>query len=289
MARHLVRRGTIVLALDNLGQGERVPMGHREVVAPFVCGTSLQGMISMETLAWIEWAKKQERVDESRLAAIGNSGGGHLTITLAALSPDLAVISSSGRPSTSEFTARKERKLCHYSLIPGVIGQIECWHMLGCFAPRPLYIFQGYNDPMFPFDLFRNVARKVKTVYKNLQAEQNFEAELMPGDHSWDTNRVGLVGDFLSQRLDLPVKELEVADESDDYIAQDFGCLDVWPEDALDTDELARQMTGVEFKPGTQYWDMFPPDPWPDIEKDDPDREEILETFARFEGFLKRD
>ncbi|MHC4216184.1 MAG: alpha/beta hydrolase family protein, partial [Planctomycetota bacterium] len=176
MARHLVHRGTMVLALDNIGQGEREPMGHREVVAPFVCGTSLQGMITMETLAWIEWAKKQEQADASRMAAIGNSGGGHLTITLAALSPDLAAIASSGRPSTSEFTARKERKLCHCSLIPGVIGKIECWHMLGCFAPRPLYIFQGKSDPLFPFDLFHNVARKVRTVYSNVHAEQNFKA-----------------------------------------------------------------------------------------------------------------
>jgi dienelactone hydrolase len=278
----------MVLALDNIGQGEREPMGHREVVAPFVCGTSLQGMITMETLAWIEWAKKHEQVDSARMAAIGNSGGGHLTITLAALSTDLAAIVSSGRPSTSEFTARKERKLCHCSMVPGVIGKIECWHMLACFAPRPLYIFQGRSDPLFPFDLFNNVARKVRTVYSCLDAEQNFKAEVVPGEHSWDTHRIGLVGDFLSRVLDLPVKELEVKDETDDHIAQDAGCLDAWPEQALDTEELAQQITGIEFKQGTQYWDIFPPDPWPDIRDDDPDREEILETLARFEGFLTK-
>src|SRR3989339_525368 len=62
-----------------LGQGERVPMGHSDTVIPFACGMSVQGLIVMETLAWLEWAKNNPLVDKSRLAAIGNSGGGTLT------------------------------------------------------------------------------------------------------------------------------------------------------------------------------------------------------------------
>ena len=68
-----MRRGAAVLCPDNLGQGEREPMGHTDCVKPFACGTSVQGLIVAETLGWIAWAREQARFDRQRLAAIGNS------------------------------------------------------------------------------------------------------------------------------------------------------------------------------------------------------------------------
>ncbi|MBM3889161.1 MAG: hypothetical protein FJ388_08545, partial [Verrucomicrobia bacterium] len=56
MARHLTRRGAMVLCPDNLGQGERAAMGHSDCVKPFACGTSVQALIVMETLGWVAWA-----------------------------------------------------------------------------------------------------------------------------------------------------------------------------------------------------------------------------------------
>lgn len=109
MARHLARRDAMVLCPDNIGQGERESMGHRTCVAPFVCGLSVQGLNVMETLGWIAWARKEARVDPERVAAIGQSGGGTLTVFLAALCPGLAAISSSGYPNTFDFIARKEK------------------------------------------------------------------------------------------------------------------------------------------------------------------------------------
>lgn len=45
------------------------------------------------------------------------------------------------------------------------------WHLLGSFAPRPMFIFQGSGDNLFPEDLFYHTARKVRHVYRLMGAE----------------------------------------------------------------------------------------------------------------------
>ena len=122
---------------------------------------------------------------------------------LAGLCPELAVLSSSGYPSTFDFVARKEKKHCHCNILPGVVGQLEMWHLLGSFAPRPLFIFQGDGDSLFPPDLFYHTARKVRHVYRTLDAEKAFQDRVLPGEHSWDAPRHRAVGDFLAQALKL--------------------------------------------------------------------------------------
>jgi len=154
MARQITRHGVLVLVPDNIGQGEREPMGTAIVSKPFACGLSVQGLIVMETLAWVKWASQHPDVDPQHLAAIGNSGGGTLTVFLAALCPELAVLSSSGYPSTFEFVARKEKRHCYCNILPGILNELEMWQLLGCFAPKPQFPVHGrlrYPLPSGPF------------------------------------------------------------------------------------------------------------------------------------------
>jgi dienelactone hydrolase len=286
MARHITRRGAMVLCPDNLGQGEREPMGHGNCVKPFACGTSVQGLIVMETLGWVAWALKQPRVDPRRVAAIGNSGGGTLTVFLAALCPELAVLSSSGYPSTFDFVARKEKKHCHCNILPGVVGQLEMWHLLGSFAPRPLFIFQGDGDSLFPPDLFFHTARKTRQVYRAHNAEKAFDARVVTGGHSWDAPRNVALGQFLARHLGLkrqPGRE----SEKEPLLTEKDHCLDFWPADAHTTDALAEQLTGRRVKDGVRLWDVYPPSvpnsvPLEDIAL----RGSIRQILAQFEAFL---
>lgn len=288
MARHLTRLGAMVLCPDNLGQGERIAMGHNDCVKPFACGTSVQGLIVMETLAWLAWARAQPRVDPKRMAAIGNSGGGTLTVFLAALASDLAVLSSSGYPSTFDFIARKEKKHCHCNILPGVVGRLEMWHLLGAFAPRPLFIFQGDGDPLFPPDLFFQVARKVKHVYRARGAEEALEARVVNGGHSWDEGRNIAVGRFLARHLRLPG---DVAPPASGELLLDEKdrCVDPWPADALNTDRLAEQLTGRSAEDGIQLWDVFPPAIPDSVHLEDiAPRGSTRQILAQFEAFLGR-
>ncbi|NQT11749.1 MAG: acetylxylan esterase [Planctomycetes bacterium] len=287
MARHVCRRGAMVLCPDNLGQGEREPMGHRKCVKPFACGSSVQGLIVMETLGWVAWARAQSQVDPKRLAAIGNSGGGTLTVFLAALCPELAVLSSSGYPGTFEFVAAKEKRHCYCNVLPGVLGEVEMWHLLGCFAPRPMFIFQGALDVLFPQDLFYQVARQVRHVYRSHGAEEQLRAKILPGEHSWDAGRNRALGDFLARHLGLEGAAPH-EDANERLLGKDDRCHLTWPEDALTTDALAEQLTGRRVDNALRLWDVFPPRiPDPTALEDITGRGATREIFAQFEAFLR--
>lgn len=285
MAGRLARQGAMVIVPDNIGQGERVPMGHADCVVPFACGTSVQGLIVMETLAWLEWAKNNFSVDKSRLAAIGNSGGGTLTIFLAALSRGLSAISSSGYPCTFDFVARKEKKQCHCNVLPGVVGLIEMWELYGIFAPNKLLLFQGQNDSLFPMEIFYSTARKVKSVYHEMKAEEAFHYEIMLGKHPWNNESRFLISSFLADALKLRDPEKLKKDDKN-LLGEEAKCLDEWPGNALSTDNIARKLSGRNPPDALRLCDVYEPNPMPkDISQLCP-RGKTLDILAKFECFM---
>ena len=290
MARHLARLGALVVVPDNIGQGERESMGHADAVVPFACGTSMQGLIVMETMGWVRWLNQDPRVDSRRMAAIGNSGGGTLTLFLGALCPELATICSSGYPSSFEFIARKEKKHCHCNIIPRMVGEIEMWQVYGCVAPRPLFLFQGNNDNLFPPDIFHATARKVRSTFAMAGAEEKFSFKVVEGNHAWDLNRIDLVGRYLAKIMGLP-HQITLRDEKVFAAHEAPKCLEKWPAEALTTDDLARQVTGQNPPAGLKLWDVFPPDMPADAATIKPlygGLCDVRQVLAQFEAFLKR-
>ncbi len=259
MAAHLARGGASVLVPDPLGQGERQPMGHRDVFDVFACGTTLQSLITLEAMGWLQWARQQPWVDARATAAIGNSGGGATTMTLCALDHQLACIASSAHPSSQAYTCQKERALCACAVWPGVAGRLEMWEILSCFAPRPLLIFQGMEDSMFPADHFRTVVRQVAMVYGQRGAERCFSGELVPGDHPWDDRRITLVGKFLAKHLGLNPPALAGLSDDPAILTPDNTCYETWPANAATTEQIARDLTMCHRPKARYLWEVFGP------------------------------
>lgn len=254
----IAQAGAAVLVPDNIGQGERVSMGHRDAHGPFHCGTSLQGLIIMETMAWLRWARNDARFDRNRIAAIGNSGGGVLTLFFGALCRDeLAALSSSGYPSAFAFVAQKEKHFCNCNLLPGVVGELEMWQLYGCVAPKPLFLFQGRSDNLFPVDLFHRMARNVAEVYRRQAVEPAFQAEVFEGAHSWDDARGAALTAFLQRTLHLPSRKLA---DPEQFQTPPGNCLKGWPARALTADAVASQITGKPLLPGADLCDLYCPD-----------------------------
>ena len=287
MGRRLARQGAVALVNDNVGQGSRVPFGHGRVVGPFYCGTTVQGMIVMETLAWIRRLAKYSFVDASRIGACGNSGGGTLTLFLAALGDELAALSSSGYPSDFSWLAAKEKRHCHCNLIPHSLGKLEMWELYSLFAPRPLFLFQGTLDNLLPEDLFYKNARRVETTYRLMNVPQAFSARVFPDTHSWNNERRQAISAFFSETLGIGKAE-EVEDDLVDTLPLEPV---VFPPQAVDTDTAAQQMTGITMPEGLRLWDVYPPQfqgkklaadsVLPEIQ-----RGETMQVFAQFEAFL---
>lgn len=284
MAMLLAKHGIAVLVLDNIGQGERAAMGHADAVDVFACGLSVQGLITMETIGWLRWMRAQPAFDRDRIAMIGNSGGGTLSMLAGALCRDeLAAISSSGYPNTLDFIARKEKKHCHCNLLPHLVGELEMWQIYGCIAPTPLLMFQGKNDHLFPYDLFRHTARKVRTAYELCGADKGFEAHVVEGSHRWDAGRRRLMMQYLCEKLsvDLDPQLLEETEPLPELPP----CYPRWPDEAKTVDEIARDLSGAKRSAVQHLWEVFKPQC--DVTTHRPFADtDLRQILAQFEAFL---
>lgn len=259
MAQRLALQGAYVLLPDNIGQGERTPFGHADCIAPFYCGLSLQGLIVMETVAWVRHLAAQPFIDEARIGACGNSGGGTLCTFLAALCPELSALSASGYPSEFGYILQKERRHCTCNLLPHYAGQLEMWELLSLFAPRPLQLEQGTLDNLIPIDLFKRNARKVQAVYEQLSAGDQLQALTTPTTHSWTSRDRFEIAAFLARHLSLAAPFPEDDDQVLPPLCDPAAPHVAFPQDALTTDQLAQQLTGVRMPEGTRLQDVFVP------------------------------
>lgn len=261
MAIRLARRGATALVPDNLGQGERLspgPGSHGDAVHPFACGLSVQGLIVAETLAWLDGWRSTGTVQ--RTGAVGNSGGGLLTLMLAALDSRLDAVASTGYPSTFEYIARKGKKHCHCNLLPGVCGRVEMGEVYGLFAPRPLLLMQGATDHFFSQDAFHECVRETRAAYRRAGAEDRLDYRVAPGGHAWDVERRAWLADYFARVFDLASAGGDVDCVVDDSSSPlpDEPCYAAWPSDAPDLDTLAGRLTGCAPTPGARLWDVYP-------------------------------
>ena len=289
MAERLARMGMAVVLPDNIGQGDRSRLGHRDAIAPFYCGLTLQGLILMESGALIRHFVKQSWVDTEKVSACGNSGGGTLCLFLAALAPEIKMLCPTGYSSDFGYLLAKERRHCACNLIPGCAYGPEMWKILSCFAPKPLMIEQGANDHLIPYDLFMRTARKVSHVYRQMGAEGSFSAQWTKEGHSWTPADRTVIVKFIAEQLGLEAVETDneeiLKNIKDWHIAQ--------PADGLTTDQLTQRLTGKAMPEGTLISDIFKPQfHGRPIEKDEliPDigRGDVMEILAQMECALQK-
>ena len=263
MGHRLAAIGIAALVVDNIGQGDRnLTKGqtkgpdHWMAVAPFACGLTMQGLIVMETVGLIRYMQQDPRFDPARFGACGNSGGGTLTLFLAALAPELSVIASSGYPSEFSYLLQKERRHCACNLLVGHAHGAEMWEIYSLFAPKPLLLEGGSNDNLIPMDLAHRNARKVRNTYVQMEAEDRFCFTLTNTKHSWELADINLISRFLSERL----LGRKPEDATEMFQAADLAPFRVeMPGDMLTTKQLSEALTGVTAPDGWELADVFPP------------------------------
>ncbi len=299
MGHRLASLGMAALVMDNIGQGDRNPdpekgkhPNHWLAVAPFQCGLTLQGMIVMETIAMIRYMQNDARFDASRFGACGNSGGGTLTMFLAALASELSVVASSGYPSETTYVLQKERRHCACNLLIGQAHEAEMWEMYSLFAPKPLLLSNGVLDNLIPLDLSHRNGRKVRNTYVQLGKEENFTHKLTNTKHPWDVEDVNLVSEFLSKHLLGVIPEERITEI---FAVENLEPLRVAiPEDCLTTAQLAEKISGKKAEAGKELADVFRPKLHgavvdPDQLQPDVGRGDVMRVLAQFECTLYKE
>ena len=286
MHHRLAKMGIATVTPDNIGQGDRAFMGHTYAYEPFYHGLTLQGLIVMETLSLIRYMKKHPRIDSEKIGAAGNSGGGTLTLFLAALAPELSAICSSGYPSEFGYILSKERRHCACNLLPGCAGKVDMWEIYSLFAPKPLLLEQGLFDDLIPVDLFYRNNRKVRTIYSLYEKEENFKEYVSSTRHPWDREDRKTIASFFAEVFGVEMKEFEEKEfVLDEPVVVEFS------EDALNTKSIAEKLSGNKTPDGIMLEDIFPPKIEAGCEDFTKDigRGDLVRVFAQMECALSKE
>lgn len=162
----LVQLGYVVLSFDTMGQGERTnyprPGGwltrlgsaDSEHTVPgrqmLLVGETATGMQLWDAIRSLDVLAARPEVDPKRLASTGQSGGGTLTMMLAAADDRLAVAAvSSGNTenvSTVPFHSPGSTDDAEQDFIGSGPLAFDRWDLLYPFAPKPLLITVSARD-----------------------------------------------------------------------------------------------------------------------------------------------
>jgi hypothetical protein len=241
---YLAQRGIAVMIPDNIGQLERGSMGHWFENAPFDCGFSLIALMTQELLGTLGFLKRDSRF--TRIGAAGNSGGGTLTMNLAALAPEyLEAIASTGYPSSFEWICRKRKRHCCCNLFPGVLGKIEHDELYSLFSPRPLLMMQGDLDNLIPLDVFRARTALIREVYRRQGAEDNYFTGNWHGPHPWNREAMEKMAEFFISKFNVGKRDVNSDDLWNTEDSSVFGTVyDKLPDWAVNTAQLAYRLSG---------------------------------------------
>ncbi len=184
-------RGVAALCIEQRSFGERRER-KQEQVSPHGChDAAMQALMLGRTLAGervydvdrgIDYLAGRGDIDARRIGVMGNSGGGTISMYAAAVLPRLAYC----MPSCSFCTYRDSIMSiyhCADNYIPGLLRYAEMADVLGLFAPRPVVVVAGKEDPIFPVKGVRRAFQALKAIYAAAGAEDRCHLVMGKGGH----------------------------------------------------------------------------------------------------------
>jgi cephalosporin-C deacetylase-like acetyl esterase len=197
---NFARSGIMALAIDPLGQGERLQYfdpakkastiggstgEHGEANVPaMLIGEEVARYFINDSMRGIDYLLSRKDVNADRIGALGCSGGGTSTAYLAALDDRVKVAGvacyiTSFKELLPSATGVQEAE----QSIPHFIEQgLDFGDYVELFAPKPYAIISTTAD-MFPFEGARQSYEEAKRVYKLYGAEEHLNWITGPGGH----------------------------------------------------------------------------------------------------------
>ena len=71
------------------------------------------------------------------------------------------------------------------NVIPDILNWFEMDDIIGLSAPRPLLLFSGINDHIWPYSETKKVADSAQAVYDAMNATNNLRTKSATGGHSY--------------------------------------------------------------------------------------------------------
>lgn len=155
----LARAGLVVLVPDAVGFEDRRYTGtgidereddwlqyFNEMAYRLVSGRLLATTVLGDAACGLSALLADERVDGSKLGAVGHSYGGYVTILLAALDERVRFACASGSACSYKRRMLDRSGIEFSQAIPGILNLADIDGLVGLIAPRPLLLLSATED-----------------------------------------------------------------------------------------------------------------------------------------------
>lgn len=130
----------------------------------------------------IDYLQTRSEIDSSRIATMGISGGGTVSLFSAAMDERIKVSVVSGYFNTFRDSILSLSH-CIDNYVPGILNYIEMYDIAGLIAPRGLFVESGLRDPIFPIHGSRAAVRKARDIYAAFGAADKIGNEIFDDEH----------------------------------------------------------------------------------------------------------
>ena len=234
VALNLVKKGFIVLAIDPVGQGERLQYYDPEInesriggptkehsypgAQCFISGSSLARYMIWDGIRAIDYLVSRKEVDSKRIGCHGLSGGGTQSSYIAAFDKRVLAVAPAGyitsfkRLFESIGPQDAEQNFYH-----GIARGIDHADLLEVRAPRPALLVSTTRD-FFSIQGTRETFSEIKRVYKAYGKEDDIAMVEDNYEHGYTRKNREAIYAFFQKYLDLPG---DPSDEDVSFLSQE--------------------------------------------------------------------
>ncbi len=208
----LARRGYVVLATDALGWGDRGAMTYdmqQALAANFLqLGSSMAGLMALEDTRVAVFVASLPEVNPRQVAAVGFSMGAQRAWQAAALSDAItATVAVNWMATTEGLMVAGNNQLRGGSawamLHPGLHRFMDYPDVASLAAPKPMLLFAGEQDGLFPAESVRTAYSKMGKVWSAWGAADSLQTRFWPGGHVFTREQQDTAYDWLDRLWDV--------------------------------------------------------------------------------------
>ncbi len=157
----------------------------RDAMAALMLGETLAGWRVWDAMRALDYlSTRNDCVDPNRIGVIGISGGGLLSLFLAAADTRIkaAVVSGYFNTFMGSILAVDH---CVDNFVPGLLNLCEMPDLSALIAPRLLFTESGTDDPIFPLATYRLAVDRAQSIYSSFDAATHYQWEVFNGGHEF--------------------------------------------------------------------------------------------------------
>ena len=161
-----------------------------------MCGQTLMGLRVWDVMRLIDYIDTRPDVEREHLPCVGLSGGGTVTMYVAALDPRVTSTYISGAINTFRDSLMSiSHCVCNY--VPNLPQYAEMAEVAGLIAPRPLMVENGDEDPIYPDFGVKAGVETLRKIYTAVGHPERLTTHTFHGQHRWDG---GPIADWLGKQ-----------------------------------------------------------------------------------------